>query len=265
MSGEEVQGTVSQSEPTEAPAEAAPETAPEKPAFETPDWVYEQEPEPKPEVKPEPAKPAANAPRWEPPAFDPDLLARDGDKYMRWYLGGWTGPLAQREVEHQREIAELRSRASEPTIHPAIVSQQMRRAQEGLSKALQRFSGDETFSNPGLRKRVEDYAKGFMKESRTLARKGDFSGIEAMADEDFWDTTFEYFKRKAGFRGGKPPVSVASPEAALETPKGHAVAGEVKFTKDDEEAYKYAHEKRGISRADFAKLIAADKAERGED
>ena len=141
----------------------------------------------------------------------------------------------------------------------------MRRAQDGLTAALDRFSHDEAFASVKLRKNVEDYYKGFMKEARSLARKGDFSGIEALADPDFHDSTFYYFKAKAGFKGGKPPASVATPEAGLETPKGHAVAGEMKFSKDEEEQFKYAHTTRGISRADFAKLLQAAKAERGEE
>ncbi len=59
-----------------------------------------------------------------------------------------------------------------------------------------------------------------------------------------------------------PPLPLL--RSALETPKGHAVAGDAKFSAEDEAAYKYAHEARGISRADFAKLIKIDAEQRGE-
>jgi len=255
--------------PTETPAESSPSEAVESPKvpFETPGWVYAADDEtakPAPAARPEPPKPApeVKAPQWEPPTFDPDLLARDGDRYMRWYQQQFVGPIAQAYLEQQKALEEIRSRASEPGIHPALVNQQMRRAQEGLSQALERFSSDPALANAGLKKRVEDYYRGLLREARTLAKKGDFSGIDALSDEDFHDTTFEYLKRKAGFKNGKPPASVASPDAALETPKGVAQAGAAKFTADEEEAYKYAHTTRGISRADFAKLLAADKAQR---
>ena len=265
MPGSDVEGSVSQVETTEtAPAETAPASEPEKAPFEPPSWIYEQEAEPKSEVKAETNPTPPTEPQWNPPVFDQDLLARDGNKYMDWYQRQWLGPVAQAQLQHQREVEKLKQRLNEPQIHPALINENMRRAQDGLSKALERFSGDPAFASANLRKRMEDYYKGFLKEARSLARRGDFSGINAMADEDFHDTTFEYFKRKAGFRGGRPPGSVASPEAALETPKGHAVAGEARFTKDEEDAYKYAHEKRGISRSDFAKMLKLDKEQREE-
>ena len=249
------------------PPRSVPEATPvEKAPFEPPTWIYEapQDEAPKAESKPEPA-PEPQKQQWEFPTFDPDLFARDGDNYMRWYQQRVLGPIAQSQIEQERRYKELQDRVATPTIHPAIVNEQMRRAQTGLVKALEKFEADEAFASPRLRKSVEEFYKNYLKEARTLAKKGDFSGISALADdEDFHVMNFGYLKSKAGFRGGKVPASVASPEVALETPKGHAVAGDAKFSAEDEAAYKYAHEARGISRADFAKLIKIDAEQRGE-
>jgi hypothetical protein len=266
MAGIDVEGSVSETTPETVPSEATPEAAPaEKAPFEPPQWLYEQTPE---DPQKEAAKPTPQAEpqrEWNAPTFDPDLFARDGDRYMQWFMRGFLGPLAQSQIAQEQRFKELQDRVSAPaTIHPALVNDQMRRAQTGLSVALEKFSGDAAFASPVVRKRVEDYYKGFLKEARTLAKKGDFSGIDALTDEDFHDTTFEYLKRKAGFKNGKLPGSVASPETSLETPKGHAVAGDAKFSAEDEAAYKYAHETRGTSRADFAKLVKIDKDQRGE-
>ncbi len=265
MTGVDVEGSVSQVEAPEPSAEPAVETPVEKAPYEPPSWVFESQAEeaPRAEPKVEPKTEAAQK-QWEFPTFDPDLFARDGDRYMRWYQQQMLGPVAQSQIEHEWQLKELRDQLSSPAIHPALVNEQMRRAQNGLVSALQKFEADDAFSSPTLRKKVEDYYKGFLKEARVLAKKGDFSGIDAMADEDFHDTTFEYFKRKSGFKNGKPPASVASPELSLETPKGHAVAGDAKFSAEDEAAFKFAHEARGISRADFAKLIKIDAEQRGE-
>jgi len=264
----DVEGSVSQ---VEAPTETAPETAPtetpvEKAPFEPPEWIYEAPPE---EAPKEAAKPAAPAPapqqEWTPPVFDPDLFARDGNQYMQWFMRGYLGPVAQAQLAQEQRYKELQDRVSTPTIHPAIVNEQMRRAQSGLVKALEKFEQDEAFASPKLRKSVEAFYKNYLKEARDLAKKGDFSGISALADDtDFHEMNFGYLKARAGFRGGKVPTSVASPEVSLETPKGHAVAGDAKFSAEDEAAYKYAHEARGISRADFAKLIKIDAEQRGE-
>ena len=166
MSGEEQQGSVAEVEsPASTEGAAAEPTAPaqpEKPSYDS-GWVFQEEQEP---VKPtpEPAKPAPapepKAPEWNPPVFDPDLFARDGNTYMSWYQRQWLGPVAQAQLQHQREVAELRQQLGQPQIHPAIVNQQFRRAQDGLTAALDRFSHDEAFASVKLRKNVEDYYKG---------------------------------------------------------------------------------------------------------
>lgn len=263
----DVEGSVSQ---VETPTETAPETAPtetpvEKAPFEPPSWIYEAPKEEAPQEALKPKEPDRPRQEWTPPVFDPDLFARDGNQYMQWYQRAWMGPVAQAQLEQEQRFKELQDRVASPTIHPAIVNEQMRRAQTGLVKALEKFEADEAFASPRLRKSVEEFYKNYLKEARTLAKKGDFSGISALADdEDFHVMNFGYLKSKAGFRGGKVPTSVASPEVSLETPKGHAVAGDAKFSAEDEAAFKYAHETRGISRADFAKLIKIDAEQRGE-
>ncbi len=267
MTAVEVEGSVSEVETPEPSTESSGgESAPaEKAPFEPPEWVFNV---PDDEPKKEEAsnkEPEPKGQPWSPPQFDPDLFARDGDRYMQWYQRQWMGPVAQSQLEHERQLKELADKIQSPSIHPAIVNEQMRRAQAGLLKALQNFEADEAFSSPRLRKSVEEFYKNYLKEAKNLAKKGDFSGISALADdEDFHEMNFGYLKRKAGFKNGKPPTSVASPEVALETPKGHAVAGDAKFSPEDEAAFKYAHEARGISRADFAKLIKLDKEQRGE-
>jgi len=174
-----------------------------EPEYEPPQWLNESYSRPAPPA-PAPVVQQAPPPRWEPPNYDTDKLLAEPSRVVDSHIRAYADNMASALLNQQREMQAMRQNLTK--LHEHSIRGLERDARKSVSDAMRRFSKDPAMANKTVKNYVEGFLQARFQEARRRAHEDmDPEMLQGLTSSNFLDVTFDYAKREAGYKEGRPP------------------------------------------------------------